>query len=73
MQKTIRQVLALGLAAFAAAGSPGGSPVRIAFLRAYLRAHRQLLTTTPIRRVLRTATQRAGEWAEAHRAVRAGG
>lgn len=60
-------------AAFVAAGAPGGTAVRAAFLRAYLRAHRQLLTTTPIRRVLRTATQRAGAWAEAHRAVRAGG
>jgi histone H3/H4 len=56
-----------------AAGTPGGATVRTAFLRAYLRAHRHLLTTTPIRRVLRAATQRAGEWAEAHRAVRAGG
>lgn len=60
-------------AAFAAAGEPGGTAIRRAFLRAYLRAHRQLLTTTPIRRVLRAASQRAGEWAEAHRAVRAGG
>jgi tRNA A-37 threonylcarbamoyl transferase component Bud32 len=59
-------------AAFVAAGTPGGATVRTAFLRAYLRAHRHLLTTTPIRRVLRAATQRAGEWAEAHRAVRAG-
>ena len=59
-------------AAFTAAGEPGGGPARRAFLRAYLRAHRLLLTTTPVRRLLRVADQRAGEWAEAHRAVRAG-
>lgn len=54
-------------AAFTAAGGPGGAPTVRTFLRHYLRAHRRLLTTTPIRRLLRVATQRAGEWAEAHR------
>lgn len=55
------------LAAFRAAGAPGGTGTLRAFLRAYIRAHRQLLQTPPLRRVLRAAEQRAGEWASAHR------
>ncbi len=55
------------LAAFRAAGSPGGPATVRRFLRAWLRAHRCLQQQPPLRRLLRRATQRAGEWAEAHR------
>lgn len=55
------------LAAFEAAGAPGGTATVARFVRAYLRAHRRLLMASPWRRLRRTAAQRAGEWAEAHR------
>ncbi|MBL8731634.1 MAG: hypothetical protein JNN13_04610 [Planctomycetes bacterium] len=55
------------LAAFRGAGSPGGLPTLRRFLSAYLRAHRRLLQAPPLRRLLRRAEQRAGEWASAHR------
>lgn len=54
------------LAAFRAAGEPGGARAVAAFVRGYLRAQRGLLVTSPIRRILRRAEQRAGEWASAH-------
>lgn len=55
------------LAAFRAAGSPGGAATARTFLRAYLRAWRRLLQQPPARRLLRAAGKRAGEWASAHR------
>lgn len=55
------------LAAFRGAGAPGGSATVRTFLRAYLRAHRRLLQEVPLRRLLRAAEHRAGEWASAHR------
>lgn len=55
------------LAAFRAAGEPGGAFVLRTFLRGYLRAWRRLLLAPPLRRLLRRAEQRAGEWAAAHR------
>jgi len=54
------------LAAFNAAGRPGGGMAVRAFLRGYLRAHRRLLQQPPLRRLLRRAAERAGEWAAAH-------
>jgi tRNA A-37 threonylcarbamoyl transferase component Bud32 len=57
------------LAAFQAAGEPGGGATVARFLRAYLRAHRSLLLVSPWRRLRRVAVQRAGEWAEAHRST----
>lgn len=55
------------LAAFRAAGSPGGAATVRTFLRAYLRASRCLLQRPPLRRILLRAEDRAGEWASAHR------
>ena len=55
------------LAAFDAAGRPGGAATVRTFLRSYLRAHRLLLQQPPLRRLRHAALQRAGEWAEAHR------
>lgn len=55
------------LAAFRAAGAPGGAFVLRTFLRGYLRSWRTLLQEPPLRRLLRRAEQRAGEWAAAHR------
>ena len=55
------------LAAFRAAGAPGGNATVRTFLRSWLRAHRTLLQQPPLRRLLRTAEHRAGEWAAAHR------
>ncbi len=60
------------LAAFTAAGRPGGAATVRAFLRGYLRAHRRLLQSPPLRRVLRRADERAGEWAAAHRHAASG-
>jgi tRNA A-37 threonylcarbamoyl transferase component Bud32 len=54
------------LAAFDAAGRPGGERAVRAFLRGYARAHRDLLQATPLRRLLRRAMARAGEWRAAH-------
>lgn len=55
------------LAAFRGAGCPGGTAVIRVFLRAWLRAHRALLQSPPVARILRVAALRAGEWASAHR------
>ena len=55
------------LAAFRAAGAPGGDAAVRAFLRSYLRAQRCLLQRPPLRRLLQRAEQRAREWASAHR------
>ena len=55
------------LASFRAAGTPGGATTVRTFLRSYLRAHRRLLQQPPLRRLLRSAEQRAGEWASEHR------
>jgi tRNA A-37 threonylcarbamoyl transferase component Bud32 len=55
------------LAAFRGAGSPGGPATIRTFLRAWQRAHRQLQQQSALRKLLRRAEQRAGEWAEAHR------
>jgi tRNA A-37 threonylcarbamoyl transferase component Bud32 len=54
------------LAAFAAAGNPGGRATLRAFLRCYLLAQRRLLQSPPWRRILRHATRRAAEWRAAH-------
>lgn len=54
------------LAAFRHAGEPGGAGTVRTFLRAYLRAQRRLLRSPPVRRVLRRAAVRAGEWAKTH-------
>ncbi|MFN6196842.1 MAG: lipopolysaccharide kinase InaA family protein, partial [Planctomycetota bacterium] len=59
------------LAAFDAAGRPGGAATVRAFLRGYTRAHRALLQDTPLRRLLRLAEARAGEWRSAHAAANA--
>lgn len=54
------------LAAFRGANELGGDATVRTFLRSYLRAHRQLLQTPPLHRILRRAEQRAGEWRSAH-------
>ncbi len=54
------------LAAFRHAGSPGGDATVRTFVRAWLRSHRDLLCEPPVRRVLRRAAERAGEWAARH-------
>lgn len=54
------------LAAFTAAGAPGGTRTLLAFLRAWLRAHRRLLRRPAWRRIRRHAERRAREWASAH-------
>jgi tRNA A-37 threonylcarbamoyl transferase component Bud32 len=54
------------LAAFRAAGAPGGPATERAFLRAYLRARRDLLQPAPVRRLVRRARARAREWKSAH-------
>jgi tRNA A-37 threonylcarbamoyl transferase component Bud32 len=55
------------LAAFTAAGSPGGAATVRTFVRAYLRARRRLLQPAPARRLWRRAAERARQWADAHR------
>jgi tRNA A-37 threonylcarbamoyl transferase component Bud32 len=60
------------LAAFRAAGSPGGARAVATFARAYLRARQRLLQEAPSRRLWRAAGRRAHEWAAAHRADAAG-
>jgi tRNA A-37 threonylcarbamoyl transferase component Bud32 len=57
------------LAAFRAAGAPGGDATLRTFLRGWLRAHRLLLRRPPLRRVLHVAQARASAWASAHAAV----
>ena len=54
------------LAAFRAAGDPGGERAIRAFVAAYLRARWRLLEPVAVRRLWRAAEQRAGEWATAH-------
>lgn len=54
------------LAAFREAGAPGNGKTLRAFLRGWLRAHRDLLQRAPWRRLLRRAEQRAAEWARTH-------
>ncbi|HEX5054796.1 MAG TPA: lipopolysaccharide kinase InaA family protein [Planctomycetota bacterium] len=54
------------LAAFRAAGEPGGAMTMRTFLRHYLRASRRLLHEPELQRVLLRAQQRAGQWASAH-------
>jgi len=54
------------LAAFRKAGCPGGDDSIRRFLRAYLRARRRMLQEPPMRRILRRAEGRAGEWAASH-------
>jgi tRNA A-37 threonylcarbamoyl transferase component Bud32 len=55
------------LAAWRGAGEPAGRAAVTAFLRAYLRAHGNLLQQPPLRRVLLATERRAREWASAHR------
>ncbi|MBX3462062.1 MAG: hypothetical protein KF830_02750 [Planctomycetes bacterium] len=55
------------LAAFVAAGAPGGAAAQRRFVAAYLRAHRALRRPVPWRRIRRRAELRAREWASAHR------
>lgn len=60
------------LAAWRAAGEPGGRPAQRAFLRRYLAARAGLLLPIPAnerRHLLRRAEARAGEWAAAHPAT----
>lgn len=56
------------LAAFDAAGSPGGLRMLRIFLRAWLRAHRRLLRRPACRRILQQAARRAAEWRARHQA-----
>ena len=54
------------LAAFRAAGTPGGTATTLAFSRSYLRTRKQLLQKADRRRLWQTAEQRARQWATAH-------
>ena len=54
------------LAAFLAAGRPGGSSSVFAFVRAYLRARQRLLQPAPTQKIWKAAAKRAKEWAEGH-------
>ncbi|MCR9246457.1 MAG: lipopolysaccharide kinase InaA family protein [bacterium] len=58
--------LGRAFAAFETAGNPGGPAAVRAFVRGYLRAHRDLLRGPPMKRILRRATQRAEEWHRTH-------
>jgi histone H3/H4 len=51
---------------FRDAEAPGGESSLRAFVRGYLRARRRLLQRPPMRRLLRRAEQRAGEWRAVH-------
>ncbi len=55
-------------AAFAAAGSPGGTATVRCFVGAYLRTHRRLLRRPAWHRIRHQAERRANEWASAHAA-----
>mgnify|MGYP003339542291 FL=1 len=55
------------LAAFRGEGSPGGLGTVLAFTRAYQRARARLLQPAVLHKLWRVATQRACEWASAHR------
>ncbi len=54
------------LAAFRNADSPGGEVSIRRFLRAYVRARRRMLQDPPMKRILKRAESRAGEWAATH-------
>jgi len=54
------------LAAFRHAGSPGDGHTLRRFVAAYARARRLLLQRPPLTRILRRATERAGEWLARH-------
>ena len=54
------------LAAFRNANSPGGEATITRFLRAYVRARRRMLQNPPMKRILKRAESRAGEWAASH-------
>jgi tRNA A-37 threonylcarbamoyl transferase component Bud32 len=54
------------LAAWRAAGAPGGSATVTRFLYAYVRARRRLLQRPPIQRIVRSAERRAREWQVQH-------
>jgi tRNA A-37 threonylcarbamoyl transferase component Bud32 len=55
------------LAAWRAGGEPGGTAAVRNFLRRYVRARRSLLQPPQLRRIVRVALERAGQWASAHR------
>ena len=54
------------LAAWRAAGSPGGEPTVCRFVRAYARSRRRLLQQPPMQRLLMHAEKRAREWQTSH-------
>jgi tRNA A-37 threonylcarbamoyl transferase component Bud32 len=54
------------LAAFRHANSPGGEASIRRFLRAYVRTRRRMLQAPPMKRILRRAESRAGEWKKNH-------
>jgi len=54
------------LAGFRVAGAPGGEHVARTFLRAYIRARNALHSPPMLRRILRTAGERAQQWASSH-------
>jgi len=54
------------LAAFRNAGAPGGDATIQRFVRTYLRARRRMLQDPPMRRILKRAEGRAGEWDASH-------
>ena len=53
------------LAAFGNSGCPGGDDSIRRFLQSYLRTRRRMLQSPPMKRILRRAESRAGEWAKA--------
>lgn len=55
------------LAAWRHAGEPGGAAAVRHFLRRYVRVRRTLLQPPRLRRIIRVALERAGQWASAHR------
>ena len=65
---TRRQGADLGrlLAGFRVVGAPGGEHVARTFLRAYIRARNALHSPPALRRILRTAGERAQQWAASH-------
>lgn len=54
------------LAAFRQANCPGGDATIARFVRAYVRTRRRMLQDPPMKRILKRAESRAGEWAAAH-------
>lgn len=57
------------LAAYRAAGEPGGRVVLFAFVRGYIRARTCLLQRPKIRHLMRLTAERAAAWASAHPAA----